>query len=54
MACGGNYGLALALVTSLFFIVTIIVTALGKEAPRAQFGLDKDDEQQSSCEPVVS
>jgi SHS family lactate transporter-like MFS transporter len=32
---GGNYGLALALVTGTFLVVTIVVTALGKEAKEA-------------------
>ena len=36
---GGNYGLALALVTGVFLIATIIITALGKEAKDAQFGM---------------
>jgi SHS family lactate transporter-like MFS transporter len=35
---GGDYGLALALVTGVFLIVTIILTALGKEAKDVQFG----------------
>jgi SHS family lactate transporter-like MFS transporter len=35
---GGNYGFALALIVGIFLVVTIIVTALGKEAPGARFG----------------
>jgi SHS family lactate transporter-like MFS transporter len=35
---GGNYGLALALVTGVFLVVTIILTAVGKEAKDVQFG----------------
>jgi SHS family lactate transporter-like MFS transporter len=35
---GGNYGLALALVTGVFLVVTIILTAVGKEARDVQFG----------------
>src|SRR5207248_1955543 len=43
---GGNYGLALALVTGVFLVATIIITALGKEAKDAQFGT-------GSVEPVL-
>jgi SHS family lactate transporter-like MFS transporter len=32
---GGNYGLALALVTGIFLVVTIVVTAFGKEEKEA-------------------
>jgi MFS transporter, SHS family, lactate transporter len=43
---GGNYGLALALVTGIFLIATIILTAVGKEAKDVQFGT-------GSVEPVA-
>jgi SHS family lactate transporter-like MFS transporter len=35
---GGNYGLALALVTGVFLVATIILTAVGKEAKDVRFG----------------
>lgn len=41
---GGNYGFALALITGIFLVVTIIVTALGKEARGVRFGAgDRED-----------
>jgi MFS transporter, SHS family, lactate transporter len=43
---GGNYGLALALVTGIFLVATIILTAVGKEAKDVQFGT-------GSVEPVA-
>jgi SHS family lactate transporter-like MFS transporter len=43
---GGNYGLALALVTGVFLVATIILTAVGKEAKDVQFGT-------GSVEPVA-
>lgn len=42
----GNYGLALALVTGIFLVATIILTAVGKEAKDVQFGT-------GSVEPVA-
>ncbi len=44
MNSGGNYGWALALITGIFLVVTIIVTALGKEAREVQFGTGDREE----------
>jgi SHS family lactate transporter-like MFS transporter len=43
VAYGGNYALALALVTAIALVMTIIVTAVGKEAKSITFDVGEGE-----------